>query len=189
MLDVLRPRRRPRRRPAIARVLSLTPYGDAGGALSPGTPTYKQITIPTRDRASLHQSGLGVQSIPSVTRTAISFDTLDYDIGSLSNLGAQPTRLTVPADAGPGAWLIQGWIIWAANVTGSRAAYLVKNGSAIDLTAIQGPPDSAGACAQPVHYCDNNPSPGDYYELYVYQSSGGALNTAPGTALQATHLW
>ena len=71
-------------------------------------------------------------------------------------------------------WLLSGQVVYASNATGVRYIYIQKNGVAFGATTIM--PAISGASVymnitRPIRLVA-----GDYVELFVWQSSGGALN-------------
>jgi len=78
----------------------------------------------------------------------------------------------------PGTYLLSGNGSFANNATGIRATRWAVNGTAVNATAsgttaLTGNPTSVGAAGFSVVL-----AVGDYVELQLFQSSGGALNTS-----------
>jgi hypothetical protein len=113
------------------------------------------------------------QSINNNTETTVSFtdvrhDTTDGDMWDVS----QPTRLVVPVD---GFYLPMASLAWASNSAGVRVAYFRANGSVLlgrDTRTANAATEAT--LTTPVRFFNA----GDYVELRVFQSSGGALNLA-----------
>lgn len=117
-------------------------------------------------------------SIPNVTLTALTFNTEVFDAAAPNNMhdtATNTSRITVPT-GGAGWYAITGTVEFAANVTGYRELRVRLNG--VTNIAIQRtmPVTSAGvthimniAVQYPLNV-------GDYVELAVAQTSGGALN-------------
>lgn len=126
------------------------------------------------------------QSITNATRTAVSFDTVAYDLGAPSDqwAGGTPTRLTCVV---PGLYHISGAHQWAANATGGRQAELRLNGT----TFLDADIDINAGATQETNHTDTDfrLAAGDYVELTVFQNSGGALNTLTGTPYQPLLTW
>jgi hypothetical protein len=112
------------------------------------------------------------QSIANNTNTPASWGSEAYDTDSLHDNAVNPERLTVNAT---GYWRVSGFVEFDINSTGYRAAYLAKNGS-YENQVVEGPSTSAttqwGAAFSFTKYLVS----GDYLELIVKQTSGGALN-------------
>lgn len=113
------------------------------------------------------------QSIPDTAYTAIIFDTQRWDDPNDDQWESvtNPTRLTCRVD---GLYVITANIRWASSAVGYRMAVLYMNGT----TAI------ANTTAAIVTDVVNNQIitttyklvAGDFVELHVLQTSGGALN-------------
>mgnify|MGYP001582717897 FL=1 len=117
------------------------------------------------------------QSILNGTETAISFDVEDFDQGNMADLVAQPTRITI---ATAGIYMVGGWNAWAASTAGDRAIRIMKNGEAQpDAIVMQDSPAPLGAGVEPTRVLNTiwKFAAGDYIELFIVQSSGGALNS------------
>lgn len=111
------------------------------------------------------------QSISNAASTAISWDTVLYDTNSFY-AGGNPTRLTVNQ---AGKYRVTANVCFTSNVTGVREAWFLKNGTgtsfgAAQLSAANGDDTTFTISAEV------NLAAGDYVEVYVFQSSGGALN-------------
>ncbi|MEO1151387.1 MAG: hypothetical protein AAFW83_10420 [Pseudomonadota bacterium] len=94
---------------------------------------------------------------------------------------ANPTRLTVPAERAVRFVKINATVRFAPNAVGTRRVRVLKNGA-----VAAGLPDEIvmAAGAGPTHVtlsADSIPvADGDYFEVFVEQSSGGDLQTVPG---------
>ena len=109
------------------------------------------------------------QSIPTGTLTAITFDATRYDTDGLWAAGT-PTRLTCTR---PGIYLACGGVRFAANGTGGRAVQIGVNGTAYGSSF--GPP-IAGDATDVQATTVVQVAVGDYVEVFVYQTSGAALD-------------
>lgn len=119
------------------------------------------------------------QIIGNATFTAASFDTESFDTDSIHDNATNPTRLTITT---VGMYVLVGGNYFVANGTGTRASELRRY-------------NSASVQQQGIAYCEYNNNggaagvslacsavtfvvtSGDYFEYYVYQASGGNLNT------------
>ena len=115
-------------------------------------------------------------SIANNTITFVSFDTVrdDTNLGT-SNVfwsSSTPTRLTVTT---PGAYLVHATIEFAANATGVRDIGIRVNGSLYISSMRVGAPSSSDTADVECHRVWQF-NTGDYVELSVRQTSGGALN-------------
>ena len=127
-------------------------------------------TVPTpRSRGRTQTS----QSIPNATTTAIAFNGEVFaDVGGIHSTTVNNTRFTVPFGFN-GAYSINVTIQWAASAAGTvRTVRIYKDGSAIAWS--QKAPSSVQV-SDSISIIDNG-SAGSYYEVFVYQDSGGALN-------------
>lgn len=120
-------------------------------------------------------------SVANATPTAVPLDTADVDTDSIWVSGT-PSRLIAPVD---GLYLAGGGGQFAVNATGARMVYLQKSGGTI-LAMFHGIGNGTwyvgGAVNTPVVM-----SAGDYIEMYVYQTSGGALNL--DTTVSGYPIW
>ena len=116
-------------------------------------------------------SVLTSQSINNTTQTVVNFATLQIDTLGAYSAGS-PSRLTVPV--GVPLVDVSAGIVWAANSTGERRIEILRNGTPL------------GQAAKSITQAVNNSSAsvvalgvtavaGDYFEVRVYQSSGGVL--------------
>lgn len=117
------------------------------------------------------------QSIPNTTYTTVTFDTESFDTENIHSIVSNTSRLTVPSGV---SWVrLSAQIGWAINNTGGRIISIYKNGNFI-TTGFQlylAFSESYQSVITPYLAV----TPGDYFELLVYQSSGGSLNLAAGT--------
>lgn len=149
-----------------------------------------QITPPSsagRNRCKLQSSA--VQGISNSSVSIISFDSEFYDVGALHSPTFNISRITVPGDGNTGAWHLVAEIEFAANATGRREVYITKNGNII--AAARSIAFSAGGFGPRIQVTaiDSDPAVGDFYDVRVFQDSGGALNVSAGSTFAATHLW
>lgn len=114
------------------------------------------------------------QAISDSTDTAIVFSSANnFDLGGWWDVG-NPTRMTVPTDGvSAGRYVISGSIDWEPNATGTRKIWIVKNGTSI--WAMQ-QSDAIDNVFIQTCYGMADMAEGDYFELFVRQESGGALN-------------
>jgi hypothetical protein len=142
-------------------------------------------------RASAYNSA--AQSVPDATATALTFDSEDFDAGSMHSTSVNTSRITIPASKG-GVYLILGGAGFAPSATGYRQLDIKKNG-ATTLTTITVPSNTGGSPTGvfQVHFIVTLAA-GDYVELIATQNSGGALNVGSATRalaafLQVARLW
>ena len=122
-------------------------------------------------------------SLTNNTDTTLTFNTENYDTDSYHSTSSNTSRLTVPS---AGKYLITANVGFAANATGYRFAKIQKNGT----TNVS----SIGTNAAPNGTFDthiNNSvvvdaAASDYFEIIVFQNSGGALNGGSVSTLPVT---
>lgn len=115
------------------------------------------------------------QTIPNNSATSISWEATNDNFGNSWNV-SNPTRLVI--SSGITNICISVAVRFAANSTGSRQAYLTKNGSFILGFPITTIPSSGST--EPTDICISSGnldvSAGDYFEIKVMQTSGSSLN-------------
>lgn len=119
------------------------------------------------------------QSINDATDTAIVFNAETYDdawSGSIHSTVTDPERLTVPTDE-DGIWQSYANITFESNATGYRQVDIVWNdgGSSqviarVNAVAVSGAPTSLAVSTE------YSMAAGEWIEVHVFQTSGGALN-------------
>ena len=131
-------------------------------------------TIPTIDpikgRIGVRAYRDTSQSIPGGTYTAVSFSHVDRDDAGFWDNGT-PTRLTIPK---AGWYMVGGCANFATAAGGYRRVLVRLNGSTYEIHDSRAPV-ATSATIVPVAgllYLDA----GDYLELYVFQTTGAALN-------------
>lgn len=128
------------------------------------------------------------QSIANNTVVALTFNSESWDTDSIHSTSSNTSRLTIPTGKS-GKYLISGGLYWAGNATGGRSTYIHKNGSRI-FYAVQPVNQNAANIGLSWSYVVDATA-GDYYEFFVFQDSGGALNVFGGsdlTFLQISYL-
>jgi hypothetical protein len=119
------------------------------------------------------------QSVPHNTWTAVQWNTEDYDTDAIHDVASSNTRLTVPSGVSKVRLLAN--MRWDdSNSTGYRIAHLRKNGGSFN-GMFEDKRDARGASscnlASPVLLVTG----GDYFETFVFQTSGGTLSFADQT--------
>lgn len=125
------------------------------------------------DKPTVRAKRTSNQSIPNATFTILTFDGEDWDSASMHSTVSNAGRLTIPTGGG-GKYLVGGFMYWQANVTGRRVARLYKN---VDTNILieQEFTVNAGISSGSVTAMDSAVA-GDFFEIKVLQTSGGALN-------------
>jgi hypothetical protein len=153
---------------------------NSGGALNANATVFTMFGMELLDRANPFRGALvkktAAQSIANASNVGLSFDADVYDTDTIHDTVTNNSRLTVPA----GVRLIRlvAGVEFAANATGVRVLWFRKNGSNFDAGFAQTVPGHAtlqswAIVVSPVL----NVAAGDYFEAFVYQNSGAALNT------------
>lgn len=149
--------------------------GGASSAAAAEAARDLQALSPEGDRWSRHSVRLtnsANQSISDATDTAVTFDTDTYDFDDIHSTTTNPSRITMLL---AGKYLLTANIDWEDNATGYRQLKLLHNATtAIALTTRVGSA-TAGANRQTI-VTEYDFAAGDYLELFVLQTSGGALN-------------
>lgn len=109
-------------------------------------------------------------SIPNATGTILSWDVERYDANNCFST-SQPTRLTAPA---AGIYALSATVWFTANANGARDVRLLQNGA---IVARDNRAPVSGAHLGAVQVTGILPAQAsDYFEVQVYQDSGGALD-------------
>lgn len=113
----------------------------------------------------------GATSTTTATDTVLTWDTETYDTNAYHSTVTDTHKMTAPFT---GYYRIGAKISWAQNGTGYRGvAYRVNSGSTIYQTTVAPPSDNACVTS---FAADIFLNAGDYWDVVVKQSSGGALN-------------
>lgn len=118
-----------------------------------------------------------VQSIPDTTVTAVTLNSEDFNLYGFHSTSSNTSRMTVPAGLG-GLYLVMGSGRFTANATGARTLKLAKNGVDFRQIIITGDADGTDYELNGIVSL----AAGDYVELLVAQTSGGALNFGHASA-------
>lgn len=140
--------------------------GDDGveiGPLAATTPGYSE-------GARVYNSA--DQSIPNAEFTALAFNSERYDTDTIHDNSTNNTRLTCKT---AGVYIIIGQVQFESNATGDRGVRIMLNGTNQLALVWQAAATTGNKyfIAQTLFTLEVN----DYVELFVYQSSGGALNS------------
>jgi hypothetical protein len=124
----------------------------------------------------------------AITSVALNGET--YDVGVMHNTVVNNSRFTIP-NGGSGVYLITGQATFDVNATGRRQTFIYKNGSLISATTVMATDFAADEVVIQVTAQDIA-ADGDFYEMRVYQNSGGNLDLLFGefsTFLSALKVW
>ena len=147
------------------------PKGDKG---DPGTPAF-DFESPMRSIGA-KVTTTGVQATVTGDQL-VTFGKVVHDTDGFWT-PALPTRMTVPANAPSGIYLVSAGIVWVNNGYGLvRALRFLKNGSSIRRTNVY----LSGANTNGTDYQNTHTyiwlTPGDYVETYAYTQAGGGYVT------------
>jgi hypothetical protein len=112
------------------------------------------------------------QSISNSTDTALTWDTETFDTDTFHSTSTNTSRITIPAGKA-GYYQFNVNIGWGASSTGIRDLNISKNGTRFQYFTFNGQASNAQSFAySAIAYGAVN----DYFEIVVFQNSGGALN-------------
>ena len=143
-----------------------------------------QTNTGSRYRCDITQSGF--QSVSNSSLVNLTFDVENADVGNLHDNAVNNSRVTVTATNNLGAWLLVANVLFATNATGYRELSILKNGGTVNQmrrTAVSGLAGEILVMSEAVL----DPSPGDYFQVQVLQTSGGNLNVFGH--FKVLHLW
>ena len=135
---------------------------------------------------SLFQSGN--QSVSTGAYTAITFDSESFDTDAFHSTSSNTSRITIPAGRA-GKYLFTRQINWAGAIgSGSYVAFkLYLNGT--DLASYGTSALTSNGQMNNAASVIVNASVADYFEMYVYQNTGGSASTqSNGTFFQCQYL-
>jgi len=159
--------------------------GTAGQVLTVNTgataPEWKTPAGGGYNGASVYNSAY--ISIPNNTDTVLTFNTENFDTNSYHDTSTNTSRLTVPTT---GKYLITVCIGFAANATGYRTGQIKKNGSTNVCTIGTNPTPNGTYDTQLNTSVVVSATAADYFEIQVFQNSGGALNGGAVSVLPVT---
>ena len=112
------------------------------------------------------------QTITDSVQTTLDWESAVYDTDGFADLGAQPTRLTIPAGKGITRVQVLCGVQWAASALGDRWVEILKNGAEVDglpgyLGSTEIDRSRIALASAPIPVAD-----GDYFECLVWQNSG-----------------
>ncbi|WP_344247954.1 hypothetical protein [Actinocorallia libanotica] len=115
------------------------------------------------------------QTIPNSTMTPLAWTSEDEDTGGGHDNAVNPDRLYVPYT---GRYLLSTSIPWADNANGRRSGTFSINDAAIKSNGGSEHINAATDCV--LHFARVlRVAAGDYVNVWVFQTSGGPLDTDP----------
>lgn len=161
------------------------PTGASGATVSGGT--AGQVYTSAGTGAPSFQNSITVgarahnstgQSILTATVTALTFDTNDFNLGSVHTTGS---RFTVPA-GGAGLYQIVGtWTLNGALGAHNYIFQVYKNGTTGTLVINREDDVTVTSALVMAVVGFDVAAAGDYYEFYVFQNTGGTQTAVGGT--------
>jgi|TARA_Y100000034_G_scaffold79537_1_gene95486 hypothetical protein len=116
---------------------------------------------------------------------AVTFDTEDIDTDTMHAAG-NPTRITITT---AGLYVLGTAVEWADNSTGIRsiAIDLTRSGTQyrVALETLEPLSTQFTQSCETIYQC----SAADYFEVYAYQNSTGALNIESSSVGDTDHLY
>jgi hypothetical protein len=120
---------------------------------------------------------MAAQTIANNTQTTLNWELEDWDTNSIHDNVTNNSRLTIPSGKS-GYYQVNTFFVWANNATGVREIILSKNGSTLYFTSLT--PSTNQGFGQASFIV--SATAGDYFQLSVYQSSGGNLDAKNANA-------
>lgn len=167
---------------------SLVLFGDTSGSISLTVPSVagsNTVTIASQTGTlnaagptfSAYQSTL--QSVPNASFTKLQFQTEVWDTNSnydnVTNYRFTPTVA--------GYYQLNASVQYSTSVAGLNVMAIYKNGSVFIRGVLINTNAAYGNSISGLVYANGST---DYFEIYVYQGSGGSLNTDASTS---TYTW
>lgn len=164
-------------------------HDDVAETISAAWTFNAAITAPNTPRCSVYNSTS--QSIGTGSSTALTFDSETFDVGAMHDTGSNPSRITIPSGQG-GVYLFVSVVTVAGNATGQRIAFHAVNGNIATTDPRYGhvripaasTPNPQGMQIMSIMTL----AAGDYVETYLFQDSGGNLNSGSATVSNQNHF-
>lgn len=165
---------------------------------APDGTTYKKVTgvngsnliTPSssagRNRCRVRNSG--VIAVAHNTRTAMTFDTEDTDVGSWHNPATNPSYFTIPTPAPPGAAMFFAQFTWDSSTAGTKRSVVIRKNNTTLIAQSEALDKPVNGLRQLVFWVEEAPTAGDFYEFTVIQDSGVSVNVTPNWAFVAD-MW
>lgn len=126
------------------------------------------------------------QAIPNATLTAVLFDGEHVDSHGMHPAGSS-SQLIVPTNWA-GDYLVGATVQWAVNTGGARRHGAIWLNNSLKLIDDELPASAGGYATQTLVTYWPAAAVGDYFELKVFQDSGGSLNVN-NDGYAGTILW
>lgn len=154
----------------LATQQSIKAYVDANAATTPS-------------RARVYKDA--AQSINTATPTILTFNQETFDNDTMHDNSTNNSRITITT---AGLYSLKAQVAFAANATGNRKIFFVKNGSTSLASVYCAPSPTDRTVLQAMTLVQASAS--DYFEVQAEQGSGGALNIegSAGDLYYQTHF-
>jgi hypothetical protein len=117
--------------------------------------------------------GSAVQSIATATYAVVTWDTESFDSDGFHDNSTNTSRLTIPSGKA-GKYLFNLKTVFnSTSSTGDRILYFFKNGSEVNESPFA---LTTRSNLQMSLTSIQSAAVGDYFEMYVFQTSGGSIN-------------
>jgi hypothetical protein len=114
------------------------------------------------------------QNVSTATLTSITWDSESYDTNSYHSTSTNTSRITIPTT---GYYRMDALVMMDANATGGRFLTIRKNGTTDVAYYELGASTQSAVGTTMVLSCQLSCTAADYFEVQVYQTSGGTRNT------------
>jgi hypothetical protein len=129
-----------------------------------------------------------LQGVSNTTATAILYPSESYDTDAFHSTSTNTSRITIPTGKG-GKYQFTAWCSISATVTGVLQLRLLKNGSTTGGNGTEGLIGNVTAGADRVSGTVTvEAAANDYFEIFVYFSSGGASRDVRYSRFSADYL-
>lgn len=134
--------------------------------------------------------GSTAQSISNATATQVTWENSTNVVDS----GGQDLShgYTIQTGQDDGTWGFNAQVSFNGNITGDRSVEIRRNGTTVAYSFVRACAGSGNATVLNIWYMEMLAFVGDFYEVVVWQNSGGSLNVISGignTYFRWIHLW
>jgi len=167
-------------------VVQVTGAGTSGQVLTSNgagvDPTFQAAAAGGTDR-SVRATKNAAQSISDSIFTALTFQTEDFDTDTMHSIVTNTSRITLTT---AGKYLVTARLSFVGNATGRRIIRLDKNG-VVDTAQLEFATNGTNAVG--IFFAGLvTAAANDYIEVFVFQSSGGALDVQSDTLFMAAKV-
>lgn len=139
------------------------------------------------DRPSVRVYNTTTQTIPNAALTTLTFNSERWDSQAMHSTVSNTSRLTV-ASGWAGQYLFGAHVSWAVSSGTDRGIWILLNGGTILIGGTS--ETGTGALNSSMEITTlYSAVAGDFFDLQVYQASGGNLATWAGSNLLSPEYW